>query len=317
MGKKSIAIVAIVLVAFFVLGYVHGRSDAKQPDALLRNALRFSHFSLDDRKQVSLTYGCNSDIYVWSVGTKQYSITAQEARRRLDSGLGQPKVPVTSQRVATATASLGGGVFAWTLKDAASAIQSGDSKQAKLILATVLAAISGYGGGYALGVYSLPSCDSDAMLSMLDDSISSSSRPGSATMVWKRLEKLAFEAKTLQLFNLCDLIEDKQKRESEKSALVYLYRATMQPDHQLSQDDMVLLLGGERVIRAQAKEHKVTTIEKILRVVMWLPIVFLGAALTVIFVPEFVKWLKSRMRREAVHSAAPRRSKPALPKKAP
>jgi len=155
----------------------------------------------------------------------QSNIPLQPRKRGegLDSGLGQPKVPVTSQRVATATASLGGAVFAWTLKDAASAIQSGDSKQAKLILATLLAAISGYGGGYALGVHSLPSCDSDMMLSMLDDSILSSSPPGSATMVWKRLEKLAFEAKTLQLFNLCDFIEDKQKRESEKSTLAYLY----------------------------------------------------------------------------------------------
>jgi len=46
-------------------------------------------------------------------------------------------------------------------------------------------------------------------------------------------------------------------------------------------------------------------IEKILRVVMWLPIVFLGAALTVTLIPEFVKWVKSKMGREAIHSAAP------------
>ena len=304
MGKKSIAIVAIVLLAFFVLGYVHGTSDAKQPDALLHNALRFSHFSLDDQKRVNLVYSCNSDIYLWNVGTKQYSITPQEARRRLDSGLGQPKVPVTSQRVATMTASLGGVAFAWSLKDAVSAIQSGDSKQVRLILITAAAAISGYGAGYALGVHSLPSCESDTMLSMLDDSISSGSQSGSATLVWKKLEKLSFEAKTLQLFGLCDFIEDPQKRESEKSALAYLYRATMQPDHPLSQDDMVLLLGGERMIRAQTQEHKVTRIEKILRVLTWLPFIFLAGAMVMIFVPEFVKWLKSKTHRATVGPAA-------------
>ena len=108
MGKKSIAIVTIVLAMFFVLGYVHGTSDTKQPDALLRNALRFSHFSLDDQRRVGLVYSCKSDIYIWRIATKQYSITAQEARRRLDSGLGQPTVPVTSQRIAIMTGSWAG-----------------------------------------------------------------------------------------------------------------------------------------------------------------------------------------------------------------
>jgi hypothetical protein len=105
-----------VLVAFFVLGYVHGASGAKQPDGLLHNAIRASHFYIDDQKRVSLVYSCKCDIYVWDVRTKQYSITAQEARRRLDSGLGQRTVPVTSQRIATATASLGGVDFAWPSK---------------------------------------------------------------------------------------------------------------------------------------------------------------------------------------------------------
>jgi hypothetical protein len=60
MGKKSIAIVAIVLVVFFVLGYEHGTSDTKQPDALLHNARRFSHFSIDNQKRVSHVYSCKS-----------------------------------------------------------------------------------------------------------------------------------------------------------------------------------------------------------------------------------------------------------------
>lgn len=304
MSKKSIAIVAIVLVAFFVLGYVHGASDAKQPDALLHNALRFSHFALDDQKHVSLVYSCDSDIYVWNIATKQYAITAQEARRRLDSGLGQPRVPVTSQRIATMTASLGGVAFAWTIKDAVSAIQSGNSEQAKVIFLSVIAAISGYGAGYSLGVHYLPSCRSDAMLSMLDDSIYSGSQPGSATQVWKRLEKLAFEAKTIQLFTICDLIEDKQKREAEKGALAYLYHTTMQQDHALTEDDLVLLLGGEKVIRAQTQEHKVTWIDKVLRVLMWLPLVFLAGAIVVLLGPGLVKWLRSKMQHAAPGPAA-------------
>jgi hypothetical protein len=98
------------------------------------------------------------------------------------------------------------------------------------------------------------------------------------------------------LFPLCDLIEDKQKQESEKSALAYLYRRMMQPDHPLSHDDMVLLLGGEKVIRAETKELKVTRIEKTLTVLMCLPLVFLAGAMVVTLVPEFVKWLNSSTR---------------------
>src|SRR5271168_5207991 len=107
MGKKSIAVVAVVLAAFFVLGFAHGKSDASQPDALLHSAVRHSHFVLDEQKHIALVYSCDRDIYLWDLAAKHYSITPEEARRRLDSGLGQPKVPITSQRITTVTGSLG------------------------------------------------------------------------------------------------------------------------------------------------------------------------------------------------------------------
>jgi hypothetical protein len=304
MGKKSMAVVAIVLAAFFVLGFVHGRSDANQPDALLQSAVRHSHFALDDKKRVDLIYSCDSDIYVWDISAKQYSITPQEARRRLDSGLGQPKVPVTSQRIAVMTGSLGGIVAAWSLKDGVKAIQEGDSKQARLIVATVIAAISGYGGGYALGIHSLPACNSDVMLSMLDDSISPTSQPGSANILWKKMEKLAFEAKTLELFSLCDFIEDKQVRESQKGALAFLYRTTMQPNHELGQLDLRLLLGGETAIRAKTKEHRITTTEKILKALLWLPWILLIGCLMAIYAPKVVKSLRLRIHPPPVQPVA-------------
>ena len=74
----------------------------------------------------------------------------------------------------------------------------------------------------------------------------------------------------------------------------------MQADHSLSQTDVELLLGGERVIRAQTKERKVTMIERMFYVLIWLPVAFLVVSVVVLFVPELVKRYESRSRREAI-----------------
>jgi hypothetical protein len=126
---KSIAVAAIVVFACFVLGFVHGQSDASQPEPLLHEAVRHSHFSMNDKRQVALVYSCDSDIYVWDISTKEYAITPLEAKRRIESGLGQPRVPITSQRTTAISASLGGVVGAWTLKDAVAAIEAGKGKK--------------------------------------------------------------------------------------------------------------------------------------------------------------------------------------------
>jgi outer membrane lipoprotein SlyB len=108
---------------------------------------------MNDKRQVALVYSCDSDIYVWDISTKEYAITPLEAKRRIESGLGQPRVPITSQRTTAISASLGGVVGAWTLKDAVAAIEAGNGK--KTIIAAVIGAMSGYAVGYTAGSHSL------------------------------------------------------------------------------------------------------------------------------------------------------------------
>jgi hypothetical protein len=144
------------------------------------------------------------------------------------------------------------------------------------------------------------------MLTLLDDSLSSNSPPGSV-LVWKKLEELAFEAKALELSELCTRsnVNSEVMREAHKRFLAGIYVRVMAPNHQLSQEEVVSLWMTEYQIRHNIKE---SVQSKILDGMIWILVLLLigGACIPVYFFGHgAVKWFKNRTQNRAVQSAAP------------